>query len=934
MNENTSSFKYAKFALRFKWVILITTLLITLFFALQIKNIDIRNDPDTLLPQSNKYVSTNNFIEGFFGMGNLFVVSIEVKDGDIYQPWFINMTQEIHNKIAAMPTASTANFISIAAQKVKNMGVTEDGSLSFKRLIPNMGISTTDPKIATEQLAFMKEGLDNNPVLKPMVLHEVDPKTGKKCYNSEPGCVAKATFIIADFDNGVKEQYVTWVRNVVKMLDSYHDDPRVRIAIAGEPYFLAWMMVQLIDHWYLFVASILIAFLILYMETKSLRGAFFPLAGVGMSIVWTLGLMGFSGFKLTTMMVLTPMLILAVGMGHAIQVTRRYMQARNEGENNINGAYLALGFTIVPAVLSIVTDAIGFATLSTVDISFYKAYAYFGMFGMFSLLLTTSTLIPILMSIFPTKKDKEEDKEGYISKVSETTLGYAWERKMSDGVTAMTTGFGRIIPIAIVLMILLASWHFTKIGDGLSAFMHDDRPFSKKVKLAVMSDELDIMPGVEKGIDYAQAAFKKESEPVQDIFKLNTLMPGVISFSIPFRAKQPLLPECDDAYYELYDKAVDEGTKLPPKHCYDPDNDSAPGIMNDIEVINAMAKMEKDIRKNKFIGFTASYAQYIRIANLLLMSSGNKLDFANFEVPSKDFLQKKDATDDREPNDILSTYNGLLDMASAPGDLASMTGQDYNSGVILGFINTMHPKETHEAMRFLQHYIEDHKNEPGFNKVNFGYRNADASGDKGEIADDKSEAYIMPGIGGFLGATEATRDVTYENWIMNPLGTALAIFLVAAFIFRSFLMSIFLMIILGITLFAQYGLAGYFTSIGNWSGNLHFGNLVTLSIAMGLGVDYSIYMISKLRDEYQSLGDWTQALKNTVSTTGSSVLISVIVLIGAFIPLMATDLGNTWGLSMYITEAVVIDVFTSLTLLPILLYLFKPKYIFGQKESK
>jgi len=90
-------------------------------------------------------------------------------------------------------------------------------------------------------------------------------------------------------------------------------------------------------------------------------------------------------------------------------------------------------------------------------------------------------------------------------------------------------------------------------------------------------------------------------------------------------------------------------------------------------------------------------------------------------------------------------------------------------------------------------------------------------------------------------------------------------------------------------------------------------------------------MISKLRDEYQRLGDWTEALRNTVSTTGSSVLISVVVLVAAFIPLMATDLGNTWGLSIYITEAVLIDVFTSLTLLPILLYIFKPKYIFAKK---
>ena len=82
-NENKPSFKYAQFALRFKWLILTFTLLTTLFFALQIKNIDIRNDPDTLLPQTNKYVSTNNFIEGFFGMGNLFVVSIKMKDGDM-----------------------------------------------------------------------------------------------------------------------------------------------------------------------------------------------------------------------------------------------------------------------------------------------------------------------------------------------------------------------------------------------------------------------------------------------------------------------------------------------------------------------------------------------------------------------------------------------------------------------------------------------------------------------------------------------------------------------------------------------------------------------------------------------------------------------------------------------------------------------------------
>ena len=918
--KQSFSFKYAAFAMKYRWILFFSSLLITAFTAYQIKNVDIRNDPDTLLPQTNRYVSTNAYAESTFGMGNLFVVGIEVKDGSIYQPWFVNIVKDIHKKLAAMDGSRKPNFISIAANKVKNMGVDDDGSLVFKRLIPNDGITTDNPALAEQELAFMKDGLDNNPVLKPMLVNEVDPKTGKKCFNNEAGCIATATFVIADYDDSIKPHYVAWVREVVSILKPYYDDDRITLSIAGEPYFLSWMMVELLNHWYLFVASIFIAFIILLIETRSLKGAFFPLAGVGMSIVWTLGIMGFSGFKLTTMVVLTPMLILAVGMGHAIQITRRYMKSIRDGESIDDASYNALGYVIVPATLSIVTDAIGFATLASVDISFYKAYAYFGMFGMFSLLLTTTTMIPLMMVMFKSKTTVTPPE------------AYKWEEKLGSLVANMLSGYGKVIPLAVVALIIGVSIHYTKIDEGASTIMNDTKYSGiEKVKKVLTTDEYDLMPGVEKGIDYAQAAFKVYSNPVQDIFKLNTMMPGVISFTIPIRGKQALLDECDDDYYDALDAADEAGTTPPEKHCFDPEEDSAQGILNDATVLAAMEKMEDDIRKNKFIGFTASYAQYIKIANRLLMTEpGNQPSMADFRVPTSAYLLAKDATDDRSPNDIVALYNGLLDSASSPGDLASATTQDYNNANIMGFINTMHPEETHAAMLFLQDYIEKHKNDPGFDKVYFGYRNADASGDTGVIADDTSIDYIKPGIGGFLGATEATRDVTFENWLANPLGTALAIFIVVTLIFRSFIISGALAVLLFITLFAQYGLAGYYTSLQFWSGNLHFANLISLSIAMGLGVDYSIYMISGLKEELAKHGDWHTALKNTVATTGSSVLISVIILIGAFIPLMATTLGNTWGVSMYITEAIIIDVFTSLTILPLLLFWLKPKYIFGK----
>ncbi len=60
----------------------------------------------------------------------------------------------------------------------------------------------------------------------------------------------------------------------------------------------------------------------------------------------------------------------------------------------------------------------------------------------------------------------------------------------------------------------------------------------------------------------------------------------------------------------------------------------------------------------------------------------------------------------------------------------------------------------------------------------------------------------------------------------------------------------------------------------------------------------------------------------------AAVIVSVVVLIGSFIPLMGTDLANTWGLAVYITQALVIDVITALTLLPLLISWIKPKYVF------
>jgi len=956
---------YANFVIRNRNSILIFMGLITLFFAYFIKDLDIRNDPDTLLPEVNRYVATNAYGEQKFGFGNIMVVGFVLKDcvggdnpyqdadeivrydpttglrihesapakmtqqicekakgtwntsEDIYQPWFVNMVQKAHNDMVELSHSRPSNFMDIAAQKIKYMGTSEDGGLKFERLVPVAGINANDKQVADAELAHLKKGMETNPVLAPMLMLKQKPN-GERCIFGEENwynddiCKAKGFFIVGDYADSVKTDYLPWVSSVINLVDDikakYGD--RVEVRIAGEPYFLAFMLYDLVQKWWLFAISFAIVIAALWYLNKGWRGSLFPLIGVVSSIVITLGLMGFTQYKLTTMMVLTPMLLLAIGTGHAVQVVRRYLnELHGAGDKVVEpmvAAEEAIKHTIIPATLAIITDMVGFFTLSFVDISFYKAYAYFGMFGMMTILVTTTTIAPILMAMYSPKDLKQDPSY---------TQSSGFEIKMAGVLTNVVIGKAKIIPIAIIGALIIWSGYQTKILD-------------------TSGDKF--MPGVEVGINYSRAAFKYDSDANIDLRRLGEVMPGVISVNIPIKGKKEYFPMLEPCSYD--------GTQAPGTPCWNEDEDPAQGAFNNAEVQAAIEKTEDWMRAHPNIGFTGSYIQFMKIVNMLMMTPpGQEPDLKYFHIPNAEFIAKNmDVYGDPDdpdfipnPNEIITGFNGLLEANTSEGDLDSFVASDWNEGVIMGFVNTMDPVKTHQTVKDIQQFFKDNQDKPGFKEVNWGFKSGDTvfmpETEKTVQIEDSGTDTVS--VGGFLGATEATHDIAIEEWLSSPLITAFAILIITSLIFGSPLIAGILVATLLVTLFAQYGLGGYYTSVENWSGNLHFATLVSLSIAMGLGVDYGIYMISRLKEEMEATGkNWVQSVRNTLETTGAAVFASIVVLLASFIPLLMTQLANTWALGVFISQALIIDVVLALTIIPILIYVFKPKYVFGNKK--
>ncbi|MEN8176004.1 MAG: MMPL family transporter, partial [Pseudomonadota bacterium] len=417
MGENDYSRRYARFMLRHRWAVIILLFGFTLLAAFYVNKINLRNDPDSLLPLSNRYIATNQYSELTYGMGNIMVWGLKVREGDIHQPWFIRLARDLYRDASRLDYANTDNFIGVASARMRNLGLSEDGSLDFKRLIPGNGLSE-DPDELEAQMAFFRAGLQKHLVLEPLLIYYEDAD-GNKCEMLDAGgqitnksiahvhehCTPKGTFIVGDFSNGMKEHHVEWIKSVQALMADYESryGDRVEFLISGEPYFLATMVQELWDKAWLFGISLLIVLSVLWYQFRHWSCAVLPLLGVGMTIVLTLGLMGYTQFKLTTMMMLTPMLLLAIGIGHSMQITRRFMQELHNTGNPAAAAEVSISHTMIPATLSIGTDLHGFFAISFVDISFYKAYAYFGIFGMSTLILTTTTLIPLLMVSFPPK---------------------------------------------------------------------------------------------------------------------------------------------------------------------------------------------------------------------------------------------------------------------------------------------------------------------------------------------------------------------------------------------------------------------------------------------------------------------------------------------------------------------------------------------------
>ncbi len=180
--------------------------------------------------------------------------------------------------------------------------------------------------------------------------------------------------------------------------------------------------------------------------------------------------------------------------------------------------------------------------------------------------------------------------------------------------------------------------------------------------------------------------------------------------------------------------------------------------------------------------------------------------------------------------------------------------------------------------------------------------------------------------GGLIGVLAAVNEVILSGQIESIALALLVLFVCCTVTYRSTVAGIFFMIpvLLSNTLTFSYMA---------WMGiGMNINTLPVVALGIGLGVDYTFYIVDGIREELHRGGKTIeQAVANALRSAGKGVLITAITMITSVIIWSFSSLRLQADMGILIAIWLGISATTALFIMPAMVYVFRPQFVVGGK---
>lgn len=151
-------------------------------------------------------------------------------------------------------------------------------------------------------------------------------------------------------------------------------------------------------------------------------------------------------------------------------------------------------------------------------------------------------------------------------------------------------------------------------------------------------------------------------------------------------------------------------------------------------------------------------------------------------------------------------------------------------------------------------------------------------------------------------------------------GTVLLVLLLLLAIYRSPLLALIPVITAGIAIEVTNGIGAALAKAGLFSVNSQAASIMTV-LALGVGTDYCLFVITRYRDEMSEGRDRAAAMRAAIGGVGPPVLFSAATIFCALLVLLTATLPAVRGFGPFLALAVAVTTVACLTLVPALVFL-------------
>ncbi|GHU72269.1 antibiotic transporter [Spirochaetia bacterium] len=850
--------------------------LITVFFALQLPRLVLDNNNFRFLPDKHESRVISDHFEETFGNSVSIFVGLERPIGTVFEPAFLKRLQDYIKEIGSLEfvgdvsSLMTTDYISGEGDTILVSDLVGDDFAGTPEEIADL-----QRKIASWDLyqgSLVSEDLSSTQILIPIDVSQGD--------SGKPAVIA-TLYKVRDTAREMFGEYAA-------------------VYVTGTPVISATVTEAMMDDIFLLIPMVVVVLLgVLFFSFRCASGVILPSLTVMIATIWSVGIVPLLGMKLSLIAMVVPVMLMAVGSAYGIHLVTHYLAETNKRaltkEEHKQVIFALLRRLAKPVFLAALTTLAGFISFCFTPIVPMREFGVMTSIGVLAAFIMAVTFIPACLLIsgpLPVKFKKERlQKNNFDIKIGEWFFALVQRKGRILFFILILTGIALYGTSKLVIDNVVVEY-FDEESDIARSdkFIREKFGGSKSVTVALEADSTSALldPKVLSAMDYLSATLM-EREPmvgkvagfsdmikrINQVFNVDESPEGIKASVVQFDA---------DDNGEFGFGFFGDDTSIPEFYA------------GDIEITGTETNTEK-LEARDFIALLDSAASggINMNAHDLVRELKRRMNYegmAYYEIPRSP--EKYGKTTDAELEQLIANYLVLLS-----GDDTGYSNDPIEPTAIRSDVQmrTLGRNDTVRVIDSIKAYGE-------------------------KLFPDT----VRFTVGGGASLEIAISDLVVSSQLITIAVSILMVFIIIAVSNRSLAAGLIGGTSIALAILFNFAIMGFLGI------KLNIGTAIIASLIVGIGIDYTIHFMDCFKREYLAgtgSADKNAFLHRAFQSSGKAIIINALSVGGGFGVLAFSHFNIIADMGILVALAMIITALLSLTLIPALLTLIKPKFIYG-----